>query len=323
MRLRPLVALTAVTAVTVLASCSGDGDPAADDDAGSAPTAPAVTDPADISTTIPLPRTSTTECEDVPDPADYPVDGIPQALRPCTVPTELAVHTIRTGVGREAADGDTLIVDFTGVRSETGEMFDSTYLRGIPDDFVLGGGDVIAGWEQAFAGAQAGAVLKLDVPPDLAYGNAPPGDAIEAGDALTYVVELHAVIPPLTEADAPLDLVVERSEGAKTLGIVDVTVGDGATIEAGDTAVLHMLLVRGDNLVVMLDTWKRRDPLQVIMAEDQTLPGMLDGLLGAKVGGTRVLTLPPDLGFGPQGEPGLGLPAGVDLIVVAEVLGVY
>ena len=84
-----------------------------------------------------------------------------------------------------------------------------------------------------------------------------------------------------------------------------------------------MLLVRGDNLKVLLDTWKRSDPLQVVVAEGQSLPGLIEGIQGARVGGTRVLTLPPDLAFGPDGEPGLGLPAGQDLIVVAEVFGVY
>ena len=216
-----------------------------------------------------------------------------------------------------------MILDYTGVRSETGEMFDSSYLRGIPFNFVLGRGGVIPGWDQGLVGTQAGQVLKLDVPNDLAYGNSPPSEDIKPGDALTFMVEVRAVVPPVTEDDAPLDLVVTPSTGAKTLGVVDVKIGDGATVEKGDTAVLHMLLVRGDNLKVLLDTWKRSFPLQVVVAEGQSLPGLIEGIQGARVGGTRVLTLPLDLAFGPDGEPGLGLPAGQDLIVVAEVFGVY
>ena len=316
-RFRVLLATALVAAVAGCAS--------GDDDDATAPMPEAdetgVTQP--ISTTVPMPKTSLTECEDVPDPADYPEGSIPQALRPCTSPTQLAVHTIRPGLGRAAAAGDTLIVDYTGVRMATGEMFDSSYLRGIPLDFVLGRGGVIAGWDQGLTGTQAGAVVKLDVPSDLAYGNSPPSDDIQPGDALTFMVEVRAVVPPVTEADAPLDLLVSPSEGANALGIVDVTIGDGATVAAGDTAVLHMLLVRGDNLTVLLNTWKRSDPLQVVLADGQNLPGLIEGIQGARVGGTRVITLPPDLAFGPDGEPGLGLPAGADLIIVAEVFGVY
>ena len=314
--LRVVVAAAIVAGV---AACGGGDDDAGTttpDGGGTGTTQP-------ISTTVPMPKTSLTECEDVPDPANYPEGSIPQALRPCANPTQLTVQTIRPGIGRAAAAGDTLILDYTGVRSATGEMFDSSYLRGIPFDFVLGRGGVIAGWDQGLIGMQAGSVVKLDVPSDLAYGNAPPSDDIQPGDALTFMVEVRAVVPPVSAADAPLDLLVNPSQGAKALGVVDVTVGDGATIAAGDTAVLHMLLVRGDNLKVLLDTWLRSDPLQVVIADGQSLPGLIEGIQGARVGGTRVLTLPPDLAFGPDGEPGLGLPAGADLIIVAEVFGVY
>ncbi len=302
------------------AACGGSGDDA--DDAGATTGATTVVNTAS-STTVPMPKTSLTECEDVPDPADYPEASIPQALRPCAPPTELTVQTIHPGVGRAAAAGDTLIVDYTGVRSATGEMFDSSYLRGIPLNFVLGRGGVIAGWDQGLAGTQAGQVVKLDVPGELAYGDNPPSDDIQPGDALTFMVEVRAVVPPVTAADAPLDLLTTPSTGATTLGIVDVTVGDGATVEKGDTAVVHMLLVRGDNLAVLLDTWKSSDPLQIVVADDQSLPGLIEGIQGARVGGTRVLTLPPDLAFGPNGDPTLGLPAGRDLIIVAQVVGVY
>jgi len=308
---------TAAVLALVVAACGGSSS--GDDEGATVTTATT----APISTTVPMPKTSLTECEDVPDPAAYPAGSIPQALRPCTAPTQLAVQTIHPGVGRAAAAGDTMIVDYTGVRSETGEMFDSSYLRGIPFNFVLGRGGVIPGWDQGLVGTQAGQVLKLDVPNDLAYGNSPPSDDIKPGDALTFMIEVRAVVPPVTEDGAPLNLVVTPSTGAKTLGVVDVKIGDGATVEKGDTAVLHMLLVRGDNLKVLLDTWKRSDPLQVVVAEGQSLPGLIEGIQGARVGGTRVLTLPPDLAFGPDGEPGLGLPAGQDLIVVAEVFGVY
>ena len=166
--------------------------------------------------------------------------------------------------GRRAA-GDTLIVDYTGVRSATGEMFDSSYLRGVPLDFVLGRGGVIAGWDQGLAGMQAGSVVKLDVPSDLAYGNAPPSDDIQPGDAL----DVHgrgarrgAAGHRRRRAARPARR--HRRRAPRRSASSTSRVGDGATVEAGDTAVVHMLLVRGDNLKVLLDTWKRSDPLQVV-----------------------------------------------------------
>jgi FKBP-type peptidyl-prolyl cis-trans isomerase len=42
-----------------------------------------------------------------------------------------------------------------------------------------------------------------------------------------------------------------------------------------------------------------------------------------KVGGRRAIIVPPDDAFGPDGNPQLGLPAGADMIIVVDLLGVY
>jgi peptidylprolyl isomerase len=284
--------------------------------------APATTlDPS--STTTPMPVLDPATCEDVPDPAAHPLGELPTVLRPCTLPTELAVNVIHQGTGRAAANGDTLIVDYTGIRSADGELFDTSYLRGVPYDFVLGRGGVILGWDVGLLGSTAGSMVKLDVPADMAYGNTPPSDDIQPGDALTFLIEVRAVVASVTAADAPLELVVDPSVGTTGVNVIDAVVGEGTEVTAGSVAVVHALLVRGDNLTVLLNTWERSDPLQIVMAEGQSLPGIVTGLVGARIGTTRVISMPPDQAFGDAGEPGLGLPAGVDLIVVVEVIGVY
>ncbi len=320
-----------IAAAVALAACSAGGD-ASPGAIASTPTSNATSTPASTPTTasdvpetsrVTFPETSSTECEDVPDAADYPADRPPRAFRPCALPVDLEIHTIRPGIGRPATAGDTVIVDYTGIRSIDGELFDTSYLRDVPLDFPIGRGGVIEGWDVGLIGAQAGSLVKLDIPADMAYGSAPPDDVIQPDDPLTFVVEVRAVIAPVTEADAPLDLVLTPSSGATELGVVDARTGDGATVEPGDTAVVHMLLVRGDNQVVLFNTWERRDPLQVIIADGEGLPGLLAGLPGARVGGRRILTIPPDLAFGPEGDADLGLPPGVDLLIVADVVGVY
>jgi peptidylprolyl isomerase len=313
-RSHPL-ALTAM--LLTIAACGGDDTATSSDSAGSV-----AATTAGPTTTIMIPISSD-QCEDTPDPATYVEGQIPPAIRPCTIPVALGVHLIRPGIGRPAEPGDTVIVDYTGLRSEDGQVFDTSYTRGVPLDFPLGRGGVIAGWDDGLAGAQAGSLIKLDIPTELAYGDTPPTDAIQPGDALTFVIEVRAVIPSVTVADAPLDLQLEPSMGATAMTTNDIVVGDGAMIELGKTAVVHMLLVRGDNEIVLFNSWERDDPLQIVMEEGATLEGILDGLQGARVGTMRSIIVPPALGFGPDGEASLGLPAGTDLIVIAEVIGVY
>src|SRR5690606_25774891 len=131
------------------------------------------------------------------------------------------------------------------------------------------------------------------------------------------------IAPAVTAEDAPLSLQVEPSVGATELTTTDIVVGEGPAVELGRTAIVHLLLVRGDNEVVLFNTWENGSPLQISMEEGQTLPGIFEGLQGARVGTLRVLAMPPELAFGEGGETGLGLPAGTDLIVVAEVIGTY
>lgn len=109
--------------------------------------------------------------------------------------TELKVTELSPGTGAEAANGDTLLVHYVGVRSIDGVEFDNSYDRGSPFDLVLGAGMVIQGWEQGLVGVQAGGQYQIDIPSDLGYGDTGSGDVIRPGDDITFVVDIVAVTP--------------------------------------------------------------------------------------------------------------------------------
>ena len=228
---------------------------------------------------------------------------------------------LEEGTGPAAATGDTVVVDYVGVRSSDGEEFDNSYDRGEPFPVVLGSGGVIQGWEQGLVGAQTGAQIQLDIPADLAYGAEARGDVIGENEALTFVVDVRAVIPATDPANAPTEPGVPASEGATEVTTVDLTEGDGATPEADQTAVLQYVMFRGDNGVQIDSSWDTA-PIQVPMTEG-TFAGLLEGLDGMKVGGRRAITIPPEKGFGAEGSPTIGLPADTDVIMVVDLLGVY
>jgi FKBP-type peptidyl-prolyl cis-trans isomerase len=285
---------------------------------------PATTAPA--ATTVPpttVPDTAPGTATPGVEPADYPADEQPRAIRPCTLPTALQITVLRPGSGRPAAAGDQLFMDYFGVRSEDGTVFDESYSRGEPLNFKLGQGNVIPGWDQGLMGAQDGALIRLDIPAELAYGDQPSGEIIQPGDALTFITEVRLVVKATTSADAPLDVTVPSSEGATEVTTQDLVVGTGPELQSGQTAVIHAMLVRGDNLVVLTNTWSTNSPTQIQLVEGGVnLPGLVEGLLGANVGTRRVITMPPEDAFGEAGAPQQGLPAGTDLIVIVEVIGV-
>ncbi len=230
---RTPIALAAIVALTLVA-CGGDDD----DEASSSTTVPddSVTDVSLV------PATSV--------PASVPDVSIPDAI-----PTELGITTLTPGSGPEAAAGDTVFVNYVGVRSEDGQEFDSNF-GGDPFPVTLGAGGVIAGWDEGLVGSTAGERRQLDIPSDLAYGDQPQGDVIQAGDALTFVIDVLAVVPPTDPADAPVTTELPLSaELTEESTVEDLRVGDGATLEEGDTGLFHLVAARADDGTELQSTW--------------------------------------------------------------------
>jgi FKBP-type peptidyl-prolyl cis-trans isomerase FkpA len=104
----------------------------------------------------------------------------------------LVVEDLVVGTGATAAVGNTLTVNYTGTFLD-GTKFDSSLDPGrTPFSFVLGAGQVIAGWDQGLVGMKVGGRRKLTIPPELAYGSTGRG-SIPPNTTLVFVVDLLSV----------------------------------------------------------------------------------------------------------------------------------
>ncbi|MBC3841669.1 FKBP-type peptidyl-prolyl cis-trans isomerase [Streptacidiphilus sp. 4-A2] len=108
-------------------------------------------------------------------------------------PAELQIRDIWVGDGDEAKPGQMVNVHYVGVAFSTGEEFDASWNRRSPFSFPLGGGRVIAGWDQGVAGMKVGGRRELIIPPHLGYGDRGAGAAIKPGETLIFVVDLLSV----------------------------------------------------------------------------------------------------------------------------------
>jgi FKBP-type peptidyl-prolyl cis-trans isomerase FkpA len=83
---------------------------------------------------------------------------------------------VRIGTGAAAAAGNTLVVNYTGwlydptKPEDKGLQFD-TSVGTTPLEFILGQGNVIAGWDQGLVGLRVGGLRRLVIPPSLGYGD--------------------------------------------------------------------------------------------------------------------------------------------------------
>ena len=102
---------------------------------------------------------------------------------------ELEIEDQIVGDGEEAVAGQTVEVHYTGWLTD-GTKFDSSHDRDQTFSFKLGGGQVIAGWDQGVAGMKIGGSRKLTIPAELGYGERGAGGVIPPNATLVFKVEL-------------------------------------------------------------------------------------------------------------------------------------
>lgn len=93
------------------------------------------------------------------------------------------------GDGAMPSAGDNVSVNYYGVRSEDGTMFDNSWKRGQSFRFPLGKGRVIKGWDEGVALLPKGSKSTLIIPGDLAYGETGSG-MIKPNDELIFYIEV-------------------------------------------------------------------------------------------------------------------------------------
>ena len=104
----------------------------------------------------------------------------------------LRYKIIQEGAGEQASAGKKVSVHYKGELLD-GTVFDSSYKRQQPIDFVLGQGQVIPGWDEGVSLLKVGDKARFLIPSDLAYGSRGAGGVIPPDAALLFDVELIAV----------------------------------------------------------------------------------------------------------------------------------
>jgi FKBP-type peptidyl-prolyl cis-trans isomerase FkpA len=104
----------------------------------------------------------------------------------------------------------------------------------------------------------------------------------------------------------------------------DTTVGSGAVAKAGQRVSVHYTgwLYNDGVKGAKFDSSKdRNDPFGFGLGGGQVIKGWDEGVQGMQVGGTRVLVIPPQLGYGARGAGG-AIPPNATLMFEVELLGV-
>ena len=131
--------------------------------------------------------------------------------------SELQYLVLTNGTGAVPAASDTVSVNYRGTLLD-GTEFDSSYKRGQPASFPVGG--VIRGWTEALKTMPVGSKWKLFIPSELAYGEQ-GNRGIPPNSTLIFEVELLGIQaptpPPVTTPVAPLTSDIIKVPSAEEL----------------------------------------------------------------------------------------------------------
>jgi FKBP-type peptidyl-prolyl cis-trans isomerase len=103
----------------------------------------------------------------------------------------LYYEDVSVGAGTQATVGAEVDVLYSGWLPN-GSLFDSRTASSNPFSFILGIGQVIAGWDEGVSGMRVGGIRLLVVPPQLGYGPSANGP-IPGNSVLVFRVQLLAV----------------------------------------------------------------------------------------------------------------------------------
>jgi FKBP-type peptidyl-prolyl cis-trans isomerase FkpA len=126
---------------------------------------------------------------------------------------------------------------------------------------------------------------------------------------------------------SPVELDLAMTTTASGLQYDDTTPGTGAEAAAGQRVSVHYTGWLHDPTAAngrgkKFDSSKDRgDPFRFQLGAGQVIAGWDEGVQGMKVGGTRVLLIPSDLGYGARGAGG-AIPPNATLVFEVDLLSV-
>lgn len=242
------------------------------------------------------------------------------------------------GSGDVVKAGQRVTVQYVGINGTDGNEFDTSWGRSA-STFVLDEKQNLPGLVKGLIGVPIGSRVLIVVPPKDGYGvQGSPAAQIGPTDTLVLVVDLesarnvltHAsgtvVKPPAGLPTVKLDkngkptITIPKTDPPTTLVSQVLIKGAGAKVQKSQQITVHYVGVIWSSGKVFDSSWQRGQPSTFAIGVGRVISGWDLGLVGQTVGSQVLLVVPPDQGYGANGNDSAGI-TGVDtLVFVVDIL---
>jgi peptidylprolyl isomerase len=157
--------------------------------------------------------------------------------------------------------------------------------------------------------------------PALAGGGGSDNDSSDESAATPEATATETATPAATPEAKKPSVRVPKGKAPEKLVIKDLKEGDGPAAQPGQTVTVQYVGVNFKGGKQFDASWDRGEPFSFPLGAGQVIKGWDEGVAGMKVGGRRMLVIPPDLGYGPDGQPPVIKP-NETLVFVVDLLAV-
>lgn len=254
-------------------------------------------------------------------------------------PGSLVVRTLAQGNGATVQPDDYVVFNVQGkVWAGNREIVDSYtnhQAQGLPLST-----DTMPAWRH-LAGQRVGSRVLMVVPPKDGFGaNGNSQLNVMGSDTLVFVFDVLAAFPhdaaatgkPVPYKPGPnMPNVIDDTSGPRIVvpssasppsRLISTVLREGAgpAIVTGQTAIVQYTGVVWHTGKVFDSTWTRKFPEAFQLGVGQVIPAWDQALTGQHVGSRVLLTVPPALGYGQQGNPP-DIGSNDTLVFVVDILG--
>ena len=310
---RPLAVLASVLLTTSLAACGGDDS----DDSTINPDAKAGFDAVSIS-------------------GDF--GSNPDVTWKAQMSTdEMDIKTLIEGDGPEVTADDAVLVNFWIGNGFTEEQAFSSYDDNAPESIDLSNKDILPVFSDSLVGETVGSRVAVTVNAEDVFGAAGnPSLGIANKDSVLFVFDVMGPYPidaPYVEkgVDWTPDLVLDadglpeamrfmgRPKPTGELQVATLVEGDGPVIKKDDS-ILANYLGQAYARPKPFDT-NFGSPATKFSLAGGVIEGWTKALTGLTVGSRVMLAIPPELGYGPEGNEGAKIKGTDTIYFLIDVLG--
>nr|XP_044992147.1 peptidyl-prolyl cis-trans isomerase FKBP9 isoform X1 [Jaculus jaculus] len=206
---------------------------------------------------------------------------------------------------RTVRSGDFVRYHYVGTFPD-GHKFDSSYDRDSTFNVFVGKGQLITGMDQALVGMCVNERRFVKIPPKLAYGNEGVSGVIPPNSVLHFDVLLVDIWN--SEDQVQIHTYFKPSKCLRT-----IQVSDFVRYHYNGTFLDGTLFDSSHNRMKTYDTY---------VGIGWLIPGMDKGLLGMCVGEKRIITIPPFLAYGEDGD-GKDIPGQASLVFDVALLDLH